>query len=123
MCIPQNFSSLVVYYNSDLFDKAGIDYPADGWTWYQFLDAAKTVTKDLDGDGLVDQFGLRIDSSLFRLAPFVWQNKGQVVDNDYTPNRLTLDQLFSLEVLQWFVDLKVSHGVVPDRIQEAAFDS
>ena len=28
MCIPQNLSSLVVYYNKQLFDEAGVAYPA-----------------------------------------------------------------------------------------------
>lgn len=32
MCIPQNISSLVVYYNADLFDEAGREYPSDSWT-------------------------------------------------------------------------------------------
>ena len=27
MCIPQNLSSLVVYYNKNLFDQAGLAYP------------------------------------------------------------------------------------------------
>jgi len=33
MCIPQNISSLVVYYNRDLFEAAALPYPADDWTW------------------------------------------------------------------------------------------
>ena len=52
MCLPQNLSSLVVYYNRDLFDAAGVPYPEAGWTWAEFLDAAKALTRDIDGDGL-----------------------------------------------------------------------
>ncbi len=29
-CLPQNISSSVIYYNKDLFDAAGVAYPADG---------------------------------------------------------------------------------------------
>ena len=57
MCLPQNLSSLVVYYNRDLFDAAGVPYPEAGWTWAEFLDAAKALTRDIDGDGLTDQHG------------------------------------------------------------------
>lgn len=81
------------------------------------------MTSDTGGDGSVDHYALGIDPSLFRLAPFVWQNKGQLVDNDYAPNQLALDQPFALEALQWFVDLQKVHGVVPDRLAEATFDS
>ena len=44
MCLPQNLSSLVVYYNRDLFDAAGVPYPEAGWTWDDFLAAAKALT-------------------------------------------------------------------------------
>ena len=43
MCLPQNLSSLVVYYNRDLFDAAGVPYPEAGWTWDDFLAAAKAL--------------------------------------------------------------------------------
>ena len=33
MCLPQNVSSLVVYYNADLFQDAGVALPQDGWSW------------------------------------------------------------------------------------------
>src|SRR5687767_568605 len=36
-CMPQNVSSLEVYYNADLFKGAGIDAPSAGWTWDDFL--------------------------------------------------------------------------------------
>jgi len=36
-CIPQNVSSLAVYYNKALFDTAGLAYPADDWTWDDFV--------------------------------------------------------------------------------------
>jgi multiple sugar transport system substrate-binding protein len=73
-CIPQNLSSLVVYYNKSLFDTAGAQYPADDWNWDDFLATAKALTKDTDGDGTIDQYGLGTEASIFRLAPFVWQN-------------------------------------------------
>ncbi len=51
MCIPQNLSSLVVYYNKNLFDEAGLAYPSADWTWEGFLQTALALTKDTDGDG------------------------------------------------------------------------
>ncbi|MBE2201339.1 MAG: sugar ABC transporter substrate-binding protein [Anaerolinea sp.] len=123
MCLPQNISSLVVYYNEDLFDAAGMPYPPDKWTWDEFVATAKALTRDLDGDGVVDQYGIGIDPSLYRLAPFVWQNGGPIVDNETVPTRLTLTRPPSLEALQWFVDLRQVHGVAPGRVEEAAQDS
>ena len=125
MCIPQNISSLVVYYNKDLFDTAGVPFPADDWTWDDFLSTAQTLTRDLDEDGVIDQYGLGTEASIFRLAPFVWQNGGQLVvlERGVEPIRLALDSRPAREALEWFVDLQVEHGVVPDAVAEAAQDS
>ncbi|MEZ4646041.1 MAG: sugar ABC transporter substrate-binding protein [Chloroflexota bacterium] len=123
MCLPQNISSLVVYYNEDLFDAAGVPYPSDKWTWDEFVNTAVSLTRDIDGDGVIDQYGLGVDPSLYRLAPFVWQNDAPIVDNEDAPSRLTLTRPPSLEALQWFVDLRQVHGVVPDRVEESAQDS
>lgn len=119
-CIPQNISSLVVYYNRDLFDAAGLAYPADNWSWDAFLDAARALTQDTDGDGVVDQYGAGMAPNLFRLAPFVWQNGGRIVDNVEAPTRLTLEEPQALEALRWFVDLQVREQVVPDAVAESA---
>lgn len=123
MCIPQNLSSLVVYYNKKLFDEAGVAYPSDEWTWDDFLAAAKALTKDTDGDGVTDQYGLGTEASIFRLAPFVWQDGGDIVDDPKNPTRLTLDTPEASEAVKWFVNLQVEHKVVPDAVQEAAEDS
>lgn len=123
MCLPQNISSLVVYYNQDLFDAAGLPYPPDEWHWDEFVATARELTRDFDGDGRIDQYGLGMEPSLYRLSAFVWQNGGPLVDNEEAPNRLTLTRPPSLEALQWFVDLRQVHGVVPDRVEEASMDS
>ncbi len=117
-CIPQNLSSLVVYYNRDLFAQAGLAEPADDWTWEDFLATAQALTIDSDSDGRIDQYGAGIEPSIFRLAPFVWQNGGDIVDDHANPTRLTLDTPEAFAAAHWFVDLQVEHGVVPDRVAE-----
>jgi multiple sugar transport system substrate-binding protein len=123
MCIPQNISSLVVYYNKDLFDQAGIPYPAEGWTWLDFLSAAQVLTQDFDHDGSRDQFGAGIEPSLVRLAPFIWQAGGHLVDDRANPSTLVLDQPGEVRAERFFVALQTVYHVVPNAEQEAAEDS
>lgn len=123
MCLPQNISSLVVYYNQDLFDAAGLPYPPDTWSWDEFVMTARELTLDTDGDGRTDQYGLGIEPSLYRLSAFIWQNEAPLVNDPMSPTRLTLTRFPTLQALQWFVDLRQVHGVVPDRVEEAALDS
>jgi multiple sugar transport system substrate-binding protein len=46
--LPQEVSPFVIYYNKDMFNKAGVPLPADSWTREQFLDAAKKLTNETD---------------------------------------------------------------------------
>lgn len=38
--IPAGFTSRVMYYNKDMFDAAGLPYPADEWSWQEFAELA-----------------------------------------------------------------------------------
>lgn len=120
VCMPQNVSSLVVYYNKDLFAEAGVELPSEDWTWDEMVTKAKRLTKDTDGDGKTDQFGLGVEPSVVRVAPFVWSNGGELVDDPTRPTRFTLDAPPSSAALQDFTDLYFVDKVIPD---ETSFES
>jgi len=83
-CLPQNVSSLVVYYNRDLFAAAGLELPARGWTYAQFLAAARKLTRPgVDGVG--------VEPSVIRSGPFVWGAGGELVDDEERPARFLYD--------------------------------
>jgi len=115
VCLPQNLSSLVLYYNRDLFEANDVPLPTADWTWQQFLDAATALTDDEDADDVSDQYGLVTEPSLIRAAPFVWQAGGELVDDLQEPTTLTLDSPEARAGLQFFLDLSLTHKVVPSR--------
>jgi multiple sugar transport system substrate-binding protein len=116
-CMPQNLSSLVVYYNADLFRAAGVPPPRAGWTWDDFLAAARALTRD-------KTYGVGVEPSVIRLAPFVWSNRGDLVDNPDRPTTLTLtrDQA-TRRAVDWFLDLQLVHRVVPPDAEEQSESS
>ncbi len=120
VCLPQNVSSLVVYYNRDLFEAAGVPLPTEGWTWDDFLGAAKALTQDVDGDGQTDQYGLGVENSLIRFAPFIWQAGGELVDDLERPTRLTIDTPEARAGIEFFIDLSLEHKVVPTEAEVQA---
>jgi multiple sugar transport system substrate-binding protein len=121
-CMPQNVSSLVVYYNRDLFEAAGLPLPAAGWTWEEFLVAAKALTVDTNGDGVADQHGLGVEPSLIRFTPFIWQAGGELVDDLDNPTELTIDTPEARAGIEWFIDLSLVHKVVPTEAEVLAED-
>jgi hypothetical protein len=54
--IPCDYDTIAVWYNKSLFDKAGVGYPKDGWSWDEFVNTAKALTKS---DGSV--YGVNAD--------------------------------------------------------------
>jgi multiple sugar transport system substrate-binding protein len=54
---PRDYNCSVLFYNRDHFDAAGVPYPADDWTWADMAAAARKLTIDFDGDGIIDQWG------------------------------------------------------------------
>ena len=119
ICMPQNISSQVVYYNKDIFDAAGLPYPDPNWTWQEFRQAAIALTQpDTDSDGEPDQYGLGLEPELIRMAPFIWQNGGELVDDPAQPTRLTLDTPAAKEALQFVLNLAQVDRVVPNATAE-----
>jgi multiple sugar transport system substrate-binding protein len=120
ICMPQNVSSQVVYFNQDLFDQAGLPYPQAGWTWEEFRQTALALTlPDENDDGYPDQYGLGLEPVLIRAAAFIWQNGGELVDDPANPTRLTLNEPAAREAIQFVLDLAQKDGVVPNYSAEA----
>jgi multiple sugar transport system substrate-binding protein len=61
--LPKDYSPLAVYYNKKLFDAAGVAYPKEGWTWNDLLSTAQALTKDENGDGTPDVWGLQLPAA------------------------------------------------------------
>ena len=125
-CMPQNVSSLVLYYNRDLFEAAGIEPPpAEGWKWNDMVTAATALTQDTDGDGEIDVYGLGTDVEIIRVAPFVWSNGGDIVDDPERPTRFTIGSLDAIRPIQAFLDLRGVHGVTPtdEEAESADFET
>lgn len=78
--LPSTFTPYVMYFNRDLLRAAGLDAPRAGWTWEEFLAAARATTRDSDGDGRIDQWGVSLTQWLQALSPWIWQNGGELLD-------------------------------------------
>lgn len=43
MALPESFSTVLLFYNADLFDAAGVEYPTADWTWVEARAAAEAI--------------------------------------------------------------------------------
>lgn len=47
--IPKDFDVTALWYNKEIFDKAGVEYPTDAWTWNDMVEAARKLTNKSEG--------------------------------------------------------------------------
>lgn len=56
--LPFESVPTLMYVNKTLLEKENITLPSNTWTWSDFYSICQQVTKDTDGDGYLDQFGV-----------------------------------------------------------------
>ena len=110
--IPANVSPVCLWYNKDLFDKEGLAYPNRDWNLEDLVAAARKLTKDLDGDGITDQYGFYTTYSHPNRFPcWVWMMGGEFFTGDQ--RRCTFDSPATMRGMKWIADLAVKERVMP----------
>jgi multiple sugar transport system substrate-binding protein len=110
--LPFSFSNVVLIYNKDLFDKAGVEYPTDDWTWADELEAAKKIRAL--GPMI---FGFNQPIQFWDYYKMVQQNGGSFLNEDKTAFTLNTPQ--NVETLQFMVDRILKYNVMPNDAQMA----
>jgi multiple sugar transport system substrate-binding protein len=110
--LPWIAAPVVTYYNMNMFDAANLEYPSSDWTWDDFMEMARTLTQDTDGDGQTDQWGF-ISNGWPPPFIFIWQAGGELINEDFT--EAPIDTPEFLEGFQFFLDFTFNPEVSPSR--------
>lgn len=122
--MPWQNNITAMVYRKDLFEEKGIEIPK---TWDEFLEAAKALTEDTDGDGKIDRYGCvfagqRNDSAESRFQTFALTYGCDFVtdngDGTYTSG-FGIDEF--KEAMESFVNLAVNEGVTPPGFTEIGY--
>jgi multiple sugar transport system substrate-binding protein len=98
--LPKYHGALALYYNKDLFDQYGVEYPNGTWDHDDYRQAMLRLAHDLDGDGQTDLWGSMIDVSWDRLQIHVNGWGGHLVDPD-DARRCRMGDPEALAALEW----------------------
>jgi multiple sugar transport system substrate-binding protein len=95
--LPYGWTTIVWFFNEDLFRQQGIKTPyehwkAGTWTWDTYLDLAQRFNRQ--GSDVFGTVALPASSNIMSF-PLVWSNTGDIFDASYT--RSLLDQAPALE--------------------------
>ncbi len=108
--IPSQRSTPILYYNKELFEKAGLDPTKPPANWQELVDIATKLTVR-DASGTVTQWGILIPDDPWLLMSFILQNGGRTHSEDF--KEVYLDEEASIEALQFWVDMATKHKIMP----------
>lgn len=118
--LPYDHGPIILGYNKDLFDKAGLKYPDENWTWDDFLVAAQKLTDPKKPQwgyggyyGGIVSLGNEIGIAL--VGPW----GGKVFSDD--EKKLLLDTPETKTALQFFADLIHKHKAAPKSAESQSF--
>jgi multiple sugar transport system substrate-binding protein len=106
--IPVEWNNMVIFYNTKLFADAGLQPPVPEWTWDDFLNAAKALTKGSGGDKV---YGFGVPFYTFGLVPWFLTNSTYPLTDDWSDSNLNDPKV--LETVTFIHDLIRVHEVAP----------
>ena len=99
--LPVGFTTHCVYYNKDLFDKAGVEAPKEGWTWKDLQETAKTIYEKTGVKGF--SFSMKPDPYDYEM--YLWSNGTAYCDKDGKMEGY-VDSDKALETYKMFQDME-----------------
>jgi sn-glycerol 3-phosphate transport system substrate-binding protein len=111
MAMPFAISTPVLHINGARFKEVGLDPDRPPTTWEELLAYAKKLTRDVDGDGRIDQWGFNFHGDTpWHIYAFIYQNGGDIYGKD---GRAKLDSPEAVQAIQFLSDLIHKHKVTP----------
>lgn len=109
--IPVGADTTVLFYNKDILDAAGVEYPTKDTTWEEFADMCNKVTVR-DEEGIPSVLG--IGSITGQWMNILYSMGGKVLDNMNNPTEVVFESPEALEMLTWINDnYKAEGGFTP----------
>ncbi len=94
--LPASFSNVLLFYNQEMFDAAGVEYPNADWTWEDELAAAEQLANEDEG-----VWSMNAPVTYNEFYKTAAQNGCEIVADD---GSVTIDQPACVEALQFMVD-------------------
>lgn len=107
--VPRDISTLVIFYNKDLFDKYNVEYPKENWTYDEFLKTAADLTH------LPEVFGISFDEEPLFYLPYLMS-----FGEDGIP---VFNNTKTQKGLQKYADLRNKYHAAPYKTESASATS
>lgn len=80
--LPKDHDTIALLYNKALFDKYGVDYPTDDWTWENMYEAAAKITEAGKADGVYG-YAMNVSNNQDGWYNVVYDYGAQIITDDH----------------------------------------
>jgi len=119
----RDYNPLCLFYNKDVFDKYGVEYPTADWTWEDAIAAAKKMTVK-DDKGNYECFGFNAQSWEYAALTYFTSMGLDIVNEDCTSVEGYLNSPEMAAALTEYVGFSVGDDrISPDAADQDTFGS
>ena len=121
--LPKDHDTIALLYNKAIFDKYGVEYPTDDWTWEDVRDAAAKITEAGKADGV---YGYAINTSNNQDGWYniIYDYGGQVITDDHKGTTIGSDEAKAgMEMLRQILEVSAPQTVVAETGTDSLFNS
>ena len=120
--LPKDHDTIALLYNKAIFDKYGVDYPTDAWTWEDMYEAAKKITEGSNGD----VYGMAMNTSNNQDGWYnlIYSYGGNVVSEDHKTTAIGSDEAKAgMEMMRKLLTVGAPQSVVAETGTDSLFQS
>ena len=121
--LPKDHDTIALLYNKALFDKYGVEYPTDDWTWDDLLAAATAITEAGAADGV---YGYAINTSNNQDGWYnsVYDYGAQIITDDHKGTTIGSDEgKAAMEKLRQILEVSAPQTTVAETGTDSLFQS
>ena len=120
--LPKDHDTIALLYNKAIFDKYGVQYPTDKWTWEDMYAAAKKISEDSKGE----VYGMAMNTSNNQDGWYnlIYSYGGQVITDDHKGTTIGSDKAKAgMEMTRKLLTVGAPQSVVAETGTDSLFMS
>ncbi len=121
--LPKDHDTIALLYNKALFDKYGVEYPTDDWTWEDLRDAAAKITEAGKADQVYG-FAMNTSNNQDGWYNIVYDYGAQIITDDHKGTTIGSDEgKAAMEMLRQILEVAAPQATVAETGTENLFKS
>ena len=121
--LPKDHDTIALLYNKAIFDKYGVEYPTDDWSWDDVLAAATAITEAGKDDGVYG-YALNTSNNQDGWYNIVYDYGGQIITEDHKGTTIGSDEAKAgMEMVRKILEVAAPQTTVAETGTDSLFQS